>query len=151
MVAYVISERRFPTDRLLSDIGSLFGKDIFRRLPPFGQQDFVEAGKCLAFERPTAAAFHMLRGIESILRHYYCSKIKRKRSDLMWAAMVQSMRSMPLRFPKILLNQLDHMRDGFRNPTAHPEKIFDIDEAQDLLSICIDAANRMILGLDKNK
>jgi hypothetical protein len=69
----------------------------------------------------------------------------------MWAAMVQSMRSMPLRFPKILLNQLDHMRDGFRNPTAHPEKIFDIDEAQDLLSICIDAANRMILGLDKNK
>jgi hypothetical protein len=61
--------------------------------------------------------------------------------------MVISMRTFPRRFPVPLCNQLDHIRVSFRNPTAHPEKIFEIDEAQDLLSICIDAANRMIKDL----
>jgi hypothetical protein len=144
MIAYTISERRFPIEYLMDNVGRLFAKDTFDKLPAIAQQDFIEATKCLAFERSTAAAFHMLRGTESVLKHYYCTKLHRKRSELMWGPMVVSMRRYPKRFPALLLNQLDHIRSSFRNPTAHPEKLFDIDEAQDLLSICIDAVNRMI-------
>jgi hypothetical protein len=149
MIAYIISERRFRIDHLIKGHRHLFAKAVYEGLPEFAQKDFTEAAKCLAFERPTAAAFHMLRATEATMRYYYCEKVKRKRSNLMWGAMIQSMRSMPRRFPKVLLNQLDHIRDGFRNPTAHPDKIFDIDEAQDLLSICIDVANRMVQDLGK--
>ena len=143
-LAYIISERRFPIERLVDDISGLFANGVLDLLPEIARQDFAESGKCLAFERPTAAAFHMLRATEAVLKKYYCERVKRKRSDLMWGAMVQSMKSMPRKFPPVIANQLDHIRHGFRNPTAHPEKQFDIDEAQDLLSICIDATNRMI-------
>ncbi len=149
MVAYIISERRFRIDHLINSPSSLFAKTTYENLPSIAKDDFAEAGKCLAFERPTAAAFHMLRATEATLRHYFCMKVKRKRVQLMWGTMTVSMRSMPRRFPKITLNQLDHIRDSFRNPTAHRDKIYDIDEAQDLLSICIDAANRMLQDLGK--
>lgn len=147
MIAYILSERRYRIDHLIKYPDQLFASGVFAKLPELSRTDFSEAGKCLAFERPTAAAFHLLRGIEGTLRHYYCAKIRRKRTTLMWGPMIHSMRSMPKRFPKILLNHLDHIRDGFRNPTAHPEKVFDIDEAQDLFAICIDAANRMVQDL----
>jgi hypothetical protein len=144
MIAYLVSERRFPVERLMGDVGGLFAKDVFKKLPSISQQDFTESAKCLAFERATAAAFHMLRGTESALKWYYCNKLHRNRSDLMWGAMIASMRKYPRRFPAPLVNHLDHIRHSFRNPTAHPEKIYDIDEAQDLLSICIDVANRIV-------
>lgn len=149
MIAYIISERRFRIDHLMSSPESLFAKSVFGKLPAIARSDFSESSKCLAFERPTAAAFHMLRATEAVLHHYYCEKVRRKRSTLMWGPMIISMRTMPKRFPKVIMNQLDHIRDGFRNPTAHPEMTYDIEGAEDLLSICIDASNRMIQDLDK--
>jgi hypothetical protein len=35
------------------------------------KNDFDQAGKCMAFDLPTAAAFHLLRGTEAVLREYY--------------------------------------------------------------------------------
>lgn len=87
-VAYVISERRYPIEKLLDDPGSLWATDVFRDLPQLAQYDFGEAAKCLAFERPTAAAFHMLRATELTLRHYYCQKMRQKRAELMWGPMI---------------------------------------------------------------
>ena len=143
-IAYIVSERRYPIDKLIDDAGSLFGFGVFAKLPDIARQDFSECAKCLAFERPTAAAFHMLRATEATLVHYYCQKVIRKRVHLTWGSMIHSMRTMPKRFPDVLLNHLDNIRDSFRNPTAHPEKNYDLDEAQDLFAICTDVANRMV-------
>jgi hypothetical protein len=41
-------------------------------------------------------------------------------------------------------NHLDNIRVSFRNPTQHPEAIYDIHEVQDLWSICVDVINRMV-------
>jgi hypothetical protein len=144
MIAYVVSERRYRTDHLIEEPSKLFATGAYDELPAIAQSDFAEAARCLAFERPTAAAFHMLRATEAMLREYYCSKVKRKRAALMWGAIISAMRSKPAKFPKVIVGQLDHIREAFRNPTAHPEKVYDIDEAQDLFAICIDAANRMV-------
>jgi len=43
----------------------------------------------------------------------------------------------------LILDHLDHIRRSFRNPTQHPDKIYDIQEAQDLFGLCVDAVNRM--------
>ena len=146
-MAYIVSERRFPIEHLMANPSNLFAVGAFSKLPEMAKRDFSEATKCLSFERSTAAAFHMLRATESVLRHYYCQKMHRSRAQLMWGPICESMKKYPRRFPVPLLNHLDHIRSSFRNPTAHPEKIYDIDEAQDLLSICIDVANRMSLDL----
>ena len=51
----------------------------------------------------------------------------------------------------VLLNNLDNIRQSFRNPTQHPEKIYDIQEVQDLWSLCVDVVNRMSSDIRGNK
>jgi hypothetical protein len=66
----------------------------------------------------------------------------------MWGAMVQDLRKRRKARPyEVLINNLDNIRNSFRNPTQHPEKIYDIHEVQDLWGICIDAINRMAVAL----
>jgi len=66
----------------------------------------------------------------------------------MWGNMVADLRKRrAARGYEVLLNHLDNIRSSFRNPTAHPEKFFDIQEAQDLWSLCVDAVNRMARAL----
>lgn len=46
--------------------------------------------------------------------------------------------------PRELLDALDRIRENFRNPTNHPDKIYDIEEVQDLFGLCLDVINRMV-------
>jgi hypothetical protein len=147
--AYILTEKRLNLNKLLNDIGGLFAEKTFSKLPQGIQVDLSEAGKCIAFERPTAAAFHVLRGTEGILRLYYYGIVRRRRtSNPMWASMIDELRKRK-RTPGPLLDSLDHIRLNFRNPTAHPGSIYTLDEAQDLFGVCIDAINRLVKELDR--
>lgn len=142
--AHVTSDKRFSVDRLLNDVASLMAPKVFETLPEVARYDFGEAGRCIAFEAPTAAAFHLMRGTEDVLKYFYCSIVKRHRANLMWGPIVLDLRKRRNPPPTILLNNLDNLRTGFRNPTQHPEKIYDIEEVQDLFALSFDAVNRMI-------
>jgi hypothetical protein len=56
--------------------------------------------------------------------------------------MVEHLRKRSDAPPRSLLDGLDNIRHNFRNPTQHPEAIYDIQEAQDLLSLSLDAVGR---------
>ncbi len=141
---YTVTEKRLDISKLVSGVSSLFGQDVFFFLPDIAQYDFNEAGLCVAFSRPTAAAFHLLRGTESVLRDFYCSHVKRDRvAPLLWGPMVEQLRKRRSPPPGVLLNNLDNIRVSYRNPTQHPELRYDIDEAQDLFGLCIEVVNRM--------
>lgn len=144
--AYIITPKRFDTDKLLNDVSSLMSPNIYSSLPEITQYDLMEAGKCIAFERPTAAAFHLLRATEAVLRHFYCTLIRTKRvPKLLWGDMVQDLRARkPTKKHITLYNNLDNIRHSYRNPTQHPEAIYDIHEVQDLLPLCFEAISRMI-------
>ena len=87
--AYIISEKRLPTEKLLSNISGLFGTSVFFALPELCKYDFTQAGKCIAFELPTSAAFHTLRGTEGVLRSYYSALLTPTSSaPLLWGGMV---------------------------------------------------------------
>lgn len=143
-IAYVITDKRIDVQKLLSGVGSLMSPGVFDSLPEVAKHDFSEAGKCIAFERPTAAAFHVLRGTESVLRHYYKVIVHRNRSELLWGAMVASLKTRRSKISSALLSQLDYIRLEFRNPTQHPEKIYDIQEAQDIFGLCVEVVARMV-------
>jgi hypothetical protein len=150
--AHVTRDKRFPVDRLLSDVPSLMSPGIFEALPEVARYDFGEAGRCIAFEAPTAAAFHLMRATEDVLRYFYCSLVERDRVRLMWGDIVAGLRKLGSPPPAVLLNNLDNLRTGFRNPTQHPEMIYDIEDAQDLFALSVDAVNRMMKYLgDMNK
>jgi hypothetical protein len=148
VLAHVTSDKRFAIDRLLNDVSSLMSPGIFNKLPDIAKYDFGEAGRCIAFEAPTAAAFHLMRGTEDVLRYFYCSIVKRDRVSLMWGPIIADLRKKRKPPPAILLSNLDNLRAGFRNPTQHPEKIYDVEEAQDLFALSIDVVNRMMKHLD---
>jgi len=143
-IALIVVDKRIDVNKLLSDVPALMAPGIFAALPDIAQYDFIEAGKCIAFERSTAAAFHLLRGTEAVLRDFYCSIVKRNRAKLMWGSMVGSLRKRKHPPPLPLLDNLDNIRRSFRNPTQHPDKRYDIQEVQDLFGLCIDVVNRMV-------
>lgn len=144
-LAYILTDKRIDINKLTNDCGALFSTGIFNKLPDIAQYDFREAGKCIAFERPTAAAFHLLRGTESVLRYFYNTFVKRNRiRNLLWGPITDSLRIQKRPPPEVLLNNLDNIRLSYRNPTQHPEKIYSIDEAQDLFALCEDVVNQMM-------
>lgn len=143
--AYTISPKRLDIEKLTDDISSLFAPGVFASLSTIAQYDFSEAGKCIAFERPTAAAFHLMRGTEDVLRGYYCHFVRRDRlSPMLWHPMVQALQShKKAKANDALHRNLDNIRISFRNPTQHPDKVYDIHEVQDLFGLCVDVVNRM--------
>jgi len=151
--AVAIRAKRFPLDALLRDVGLLFAKNSFQSLPAICKYDIDEGAKCIAVDLPTAAAFHFLRGTEAFLRELYRLVIKRKRrKDPMWNDMVQGMRAKKSnRTNDALLDQLDSIRKHYRNPTQHPDKIYNLDEAQDLLSSIVPVIDMMVTEAAKFK
>lgn len=144
--AFIVTPKRFDTNKLLYDVGSLMSPDVFSLLPEISQYDLTEAGMCIAFERPTAAAFHILRATEAVLRHFYITLIRTKRvSNLLWGDITRDLRvRQKTKHHTTLYNNLDNIRHSYRNPTQHPDAIYNIHEVQDLLPLCFEAINRMI-------
>jgi len=146
---YILTETRFSLDSLMNKPWQMFAQDVFVRLPLVAVYDVTEGFKCIVLARATAAAFHLLRATEATLREYYNNIVKRGRvKKPMWGNMVKHLRER--RKPnEILLKRLDYIRDNYRNPTAHPDARYTIEEAQDLLGVCIDVMNPMAKTLPK--
>jgi hypothetical protein len=144
--AYYVTDKRFDTKKLLEKIDLLFNPGIYNTCPETARNDFKEAGLCIAFELPTAAAFHILRGTEDVLRIFHKKYIRPAKKGLSWGQILHELKNKNKgKLPDvILLNNLDNIRNSFRNPTQHPEKVYDINEFQDLFSLCIDVVNRMV-------
>ncbi len=143
--AYVLSGKRLDVKRMLSDVPSLFAPSVFTTISPLAQGDLTEAARCIAFECPTAGAFHLMRATEDVLRDFYRFYVKRDRCDpLLWFPIVQALKQhRKVKAHDALLRNLDNIRVSFRNPTQHPDKVYDIHEVQDLWGVCADVINRM--------
>ncbi len=141
---FITSEKIYSIDKLLKNVFSLMPKNTFSLMPEIAKIDFEEAGKCIAFDRATAGAFHILRGTEGVLRQFYCSIVKRGRIDpLLWGGMTKHIEKRRGAY-KYAINQIDLIRRNYRNPTQHPEKIYDIDECQTLFGLCVHAVELMV-------
>lgn len=145
-ITYTITDKRMDVNKLLSDVPALLALKVFNLLPGIARYDLIEAGKCTAFERPTAAAFHLLRGTEGVLRKLYCDIVKRKRVDpLLWGPIIRHLKNRKKnRLDDALLKNLDNIRENYRNPTQHPDEIYDIDRSQDLWGLCTAVINQMV-------
>ena len=47
------------------------------------------------------------------------------------------------------MKRVEFMKDEYRNPTQHPEKIYWIEEVQDLLNTSFDFINNVIISNNK--
>lgn len=144
---FYVTEKKYNTAYLLNKPHKLFADKVFVKLPNLSFFDFTEGFRCIAFGMGTAAAFHILRATEGVLKELYLKKIKTKKLDKkhrMWGPMLDQLRKKKTnKLPKALIDNLDNIRENYRNPTQHPDATYTIDSAQDLLGLCVDVVNKM--------
>lgn len=156
-MGFILDEKiSYSIETLTSRIERLFADGTYAMLPPISQEDYKEAGLCLAFDRYTASAFHALRGTEEVLK-FYASKLLNKAPGLR-ATWGSSLKSINTKInskgltpsPSLeLMTNLELLRDYHRNKTQHPVRTYSQDQALDLLGVCAKSANEIIADLKK--
>lgn len=146
---FFTEDRRYNLQFLLDQPSHLFAENVFANMPDLSKSDLAEGCKCIVFGLPTAAAFHILRATEGILKQYYYHHIRKNREKMpMWKNMVSGLRAKQRNKPPLtLLDSLDLIRASYRNPTNHPEAVYSLEECQDLFGLCIDVVNKMELEI----
>jgi len=111
------------------------------KLPDETKKDLDQAGKCIAFDVPTAAAFHLLRGTEAVIRQYYDAVVpgpKRASGKMRnWGAYLRLLSRH--QGDEKVISLLTHMKDMYRNPVLHPEETYDDERVQVLFGLCVSA------------
>src|SRR5262249_45791089 len=105
-----------------------------------------QAGKCIAFDLPTAAGFHLLRALENVIQSYYDSVTKgraRPATGTMgtYIAEIEKNGGEP-KLAAILTQKKDH----HRNPLMHPQDVLEMNEAIILFGIVQSAM--MSIGME---
>lgn len=68
---YVSPVAAYSTPTLVREGERVIPVDVLLLLPKDAVQGIKESGKCLAFDCPTASAFHILRALEAVVHQYY--------------------------------------------------------------------------------
>lgn len=130
---------------LAENAENMFSHEVCEWLSPQAVQDIRHAGRCLAFELPTAAGFHIGRAVEEVARKYHSliasTPDKSSPTPRSWGQLIKELGSTGAD-PKIV-SALDQMRDLHRNPISHPDSNLSIDDALTLLGIAQSAITAM--------
>ena len=142
----VAKKRIYDTNDLIASARNILSKSVAEALPDPAKHDVDEAGKCLAFEVPTAAAFHILRSSEAVMGLYYQTLTGRTFKDdnvaRNWGAYIGALRKNGAE--KKITEFLDHIRSEYRNPITHPQDELTLDEALDLFNAEISSISQMM-------
>jgi hypothetical protein len=141
---YVLEKDPYSTLALITKGESLFPPNLPKKVPE-ALPDMQEAGKCLAFELPTAAAFHIHRATEAVLRRYWTAvtggsaKPKLRTIGVYLAALKKK----GCGDPKVVA-ALSQMNELHRNPTIHPENYLNVSEAIALVGLANSVVAAML-------
>jgi hypothetical protein len=145
---YWVSRKLAYETRLLIEEGDkLLPDKIKAEVPNVAVQELKQAGKCVAFDIPTAAGFHTIRATESVIRKYYSKVIGKPPKPKMrnWGAYIKNLEDAGA--DKKVTGFLDHIRENYRNPVLHPEETLSSEDAQALLGICVSAIVTMVQAM----
>lgn len=104
---------------------------------PEALQDALEAARCIAFALPTAAAFHLHRVNELVLRRYYDTVTNGAARPINRniGAYIDAMKNAQFKDQKIF-GALAALKDFHRNPVLHPDdRLESIEDAIALLGV----------------
>lgn len=131
----VLPHGGYDTNLLIENGESLFSRELVNKVPA-ALGDLQEACRCIAFELPTAAGFHLHRAHESVLRVYWDCVTGGDERPLE-NNMGVYLRELDNRNKgkKSVRSHLRSIKDFHRNPLMHPEQsLEDVDQALDLLA-----------------
>lgn len=134
MPIFLVPPRGAFDNAYLIDRGDTLFPTALLEKAPETELDVQQAGRCIAFNLPTAAGFHMHRANEAVLRRYYDwvmgdgQRPKVESMGTLLAALKKADAG-----DKNIIAALDALKEFHRNPLMHPEHtLADLDEAVNL-------------------
>ncbi len=133
---YVVTQKAgFDTQILIENGVACFPADLMVKVPE-AVVDLKQGSKCIAFELPTAAGFHLHRANESVLHRYWdaiANGQSRPKSRNM-GDYINEMDKLSIGDQKVRAALRD-LKDLHRNPLIHPEHSLEsVDEAIALMN-----------------
>jgi hypothetical protein len=142
---YVISQKRgYSTPDLVERSDVMLPLETRNVLQPSIIADIKSSGRCLAFDVPTAAGFHVLRAVEAVMAAYYRHLTGRElqKRNRNWAIYLKKLQEVATHSPKIY-GALDHIRVNYRNPISHPEDTLTEGDAIMLFGLSLSSIELM--------
>lgn len=150
MDTYLVSQKgAYSMPDLIERAEVIFPESIRARIPTNTINDIRQAGRCLAFDNPTAAAFHEIRAIESVMAIYYERVTGKQLPHRIrnWSIYLKAIRKHQ-DYSEQVVNFLDHIRESYRNPILHPEISVTEEEAESLLGVAVSAIRMIIREIE---
>ena len=132
---YVLPKGGFNTTYLTDHGEEIFSTELASKVPG-ALADLKAATRCIAFELPNAAAFHLHRANEVVLRVYWDNVTggQNHPSEKNMGIYLRELNSLD-RGKKEVREHLKSIKDLHRNPLMHPDQnIESIDQAIDLMA-----------------
>jgi hypothetical protein len=146
--SYFVSQKGlYSTIDLIERAEIIFPESIRQYLSSEAVNEVRQAGKCLAFELPTSAGFHILRAAEDVIREYYgelAGTLPQKKARN-WGMYINGLRKHGANLKVIAA--LEQIKDMHRNPIIHPEVTLSMEEAITLFGMVIGAMVAMVMEL----
>lgn len=142
---YFVSQKlAYETRILIESADHLFPENIRNEIPKEAIDDIKQAGRCIAFDIPTAAAFHIIRATENVILQYYNKLGGKLMKPKMrnWDAYITVLKKCGADTKVTAF--LNHIRGQYRNPVLHPETMLESQQAHVLLGACVSAIVQMI-------
>ena len=128
--------------RYFKESRALFGNATLDKFPSV-ISEVEEAGKCYAAGRNTAAVFHLLRVMEAGLKAI-AKELSIPDTNPSWDSILRKVKSSAeaqhpsdewTSFYTDLIGRLYAVKDAWRNPTMHIEKVYGSEEALDIFNV----------------
>ncbi|WP_139275996.1 hypothetical protein [Pararhizobium antarcticum] len=139
----------YKTQALVSNASHVIPDEIRSEMPEEAIKEFDDAGRCLAFDLPTACGFHALRAtelvIDAYLKDFGVTKSMKSWNDFIKAVqdLIEAKNKEPKPSQKVGA-MLDRMRSLDRNPLMHPRDALDAVGANHLFSLSAITVAEMI-------
>lgn len=142
---YMVSQKgAYSTAVLIERAEIALPEDTRKKLDKIVITDIREAGRCLAFDLPTAVGFHILRAVESVMRTLYLQvkqQLSEHKKPQNWGGYIEKLREAQV--DQKIIDVLGGIKNQYRNPLAHPDAVLDVNEATVLLPQGIAAIQLM--------
>jgi hypothetical protein len=149
--AYIITPKGAYDVNILTKNPSLIFHHDLLKLAPEVEYDVEQAAKCLAFEVPTAAGFHLHRINEAVIHRYWDARThgKDRPEKTSVGSYLNSMKSNQHIgfFEDTILSILSQINNLHRNPVLHPEISLSPRQAIDLFGIINSSVSSMICSI----
>jgi hypothetical protein len=135
--------------KLVNNAEEMFNPPVLLRMSKIAIGDVSAAGRCLAFNLPTSAGFHIIRALEAVVVDYIVRKTGARPTKRDLGSYVDTLKKEKASDDVVFI--IDQIRRLHRNPLMHPEDVLNADEAMDLFLLCRSAINTTISDMESKK